>query len=165
MNKIALTSTLICFLMPLHNALALEVACEPILKAGEANANAPTWQKVSTLTGNKDFKMEVRKINGQYYSLMGGEWKKQAAGFDEAVKGFVGQMRSGEVKLSQCKDEGSEMVDGVDTTIISYRIEMAGAPAANAKLYIGKADGLPYADSSDATQSRYSYKDVVAPTL
>jgi hypothetical protein len=161
MNKIALTLTLI--LIPLHNALALDAGCEPIIKTSEASANAPTWQKVTTLTGNKNFKMEIRKIDGQYYSLTGGDWKKQDASFGAAVQSFVEQARNGAIKISQCKDEGSKTVNGVNTVVVSYRVEMIGAPAANATLYIGKADGLPYAEISDATQSYYSYKDVVVP--
>lgn len=162
MNKIALA--LIFLIMPLHNAFALDAACKPILKASDASASAPTWQKINTLTGKKDYKMEIRKIKGQYYTYSsGGDWKKQDAGFEKAVQSFTGQIRSGVIKISQCKNEGTEIVDGVNTIVISYRIEMTGAPAANAKLYIGKADGLPYAESSDATQSRYSYKNVVVP--
>ncbi len=35
------------------------------------------------------------------------------------------------------------MHEGIATHVISYHIEMNGAPAADAKLYIGKVDGLP----------------------
>lgn len=149
-------------LMPLQKAVALEAACELIMKANAVSMHTPTWQKVSTLIG-KDFKIETRKVEGQYYTFMGKEWKKQDASFNAIVKSFDGEVRSGKIKLSDCKEEGSQIIDGVDTTIISYRVEVTGAPAANAKVYIGKADGLPYADSSATTESRYSYKNIVAP--
>jgi hypothetical protein len=163
MKKIALTSILLGFLIPLHNAAALEATCELIMKANQVSMNTPTWQKISTLTSKKDFKVEIRKVDGQYYSFINNAWRKQDASFNAIVESFDGQVRSGKIKLSDCKEEGSEIIDGVDTTVISYHVEMSGGPATNAKVYIGKADGLPYADSSVATQSRYSYKDVVVP--
>ena len=73
------------------------------------------------------------------------------------------QISSGEIKLTQCKDEGSETVEGIETRVTSYRVEIKGGPAADTKLYIGKADGLPYASTSDKTKSRYTYTGVVAP--
>lgn len=162
MKKIMLPAIIFCCLIPLHNAVALDANCEPIMKANEASMKTPTWQKISTLTG-KDFKMEIRKIDGQYYMLMGKTWKKQPASFNATVESFDNLVHSGKIKLSNCKEEGSETIEGIDTTVISYRVEMQDGPTANAKVYIGKTDGLPYADASANTQSRYSYKGVVAP--
>jgi len=38
-----------------------------------------------------------------------------------------------------------------------------GAPAASATLYVGKSDGLPYAQTTDTAKIRYRYRGVTAP--
>jgi len=60
---------------------------------------------------------------------------------------------------------GSDVVDGVAVNVISSRVEMAGAPAADAKLYIGKSDGLPYKQVGAAVTVSYKYKNISAPSL
>jgi len=49
--------------------------------------------------------------------------------------------------------------------VISYHLEIKNGPSADAKLYIGKSDGLPYASNSSTTKTRFSYKGVTAPKL
>lgn len=49
---------------------------------------------------------------------------------------MLAQMKSGEVKISHCKAVGSETVDGVPVTILAYRVEMKGAPAATGESYV-----------------------------
>ncbi len=149
------------FLM-LHEAAAVDPACEPYLKACEARAMAPAWQSVTEVSSK--LKVEAMKAGGQFYSRMnGGDWKKLPVSVDATERKLLADIRSGSVKLTECKNEGSEAVGGVNTSVISYRLEMPGAPAATGKLNIGKADGLPYAQVSNATKSSYSYKNVSAP--
>lgn len=139
-----------------------DAPCESIIKACEARTNVPAWQSVMEVGSTK---LEALKANGQYYMRRnGGEWKKTVS-IDDTERDFVAQMKSGQIKLSDCKNEGSEMVEGVDTNVITYQIEMPGAPAARSKLRIGKADGLPYAQSSDTMKAGYQYKNVAAPNL
>lgn len=42
---------------------------------------------------------------------------------------FVAKARSGETKISNCKNEGAKVVDGVDTVQTSYRYKNVVAPA------------------------------------
>ncbi len=64
-----------------------------------------------------------------------------------------------------CNEEGTEKVDGVDTLVLSYLLEMPGAPAAKAKLKIGKADGLPYAQTAEGVNTTYTYKQLPPPKI
>ncbi len=146
-------------------AYALDSACESVLKANDASLKANTWAKVMTINGKNPTKMEIRKVDGQYYSFIAGKWNKQGPAFQAALADFVTKIKAGDVKLSNCKNEGAKLVDGVDTIAVSFTVEMKGAPAARGTVMIGKADGLPYAETADTVQSSYRYKNVVAPAV
>jgi hypothetical protein len=156
--------TALALAAPAH---AADSACESVLKANEASLHAKTWAKmvVVNVSGKEPFKMEVRKVDGQYYSMVGGQWIKQAPAFGAAVADFVAKARSGETKISNCKNEGAKVVDGVDTVAISFTVEMKGAPPTRGTVMIGKADGLPYAETADTAQTSYRYKNVTAPAM
>lgn len=162
MNFLYLIAPLAILFAPLPVQAALDPDCEAVIKVNEVSANAPTWEKI--VAGPNNFKIETRKINNQYYSrINGGNWLKQNAGFDAAVKNFAKETRTGKIKVTRCQNEGSETLNGVETSIISFHVEMAGAPPSKGKVYIGKADGLPYAESSDKMQTEYHYQNIVAP--
>ena len=146
-------------------AYAVDSTCEAVLKANEASLKVNTWAKVMVVNGKTPFKMEIRKVDGQYYSSSAGKWMKQAPLFGAAVADFVAKARTGEVKISNCKNEGAKVVEGIDTVAISFTVEMKGAPAARSTVMIGKADGLPYAETADNVQTNYRYKNVTVPPL
>ncbi len=154
--------TLLALVAP---AYALDSACESVLKANEANLKLNTWAKMMGVNGKPRIKMEIRKIDGQFYSSSAGQWTKQAPSFGAAVADFVAKARTGEVKISNCKNEGAKVVEGVDTVAISFTVEMKGAPAARSTVMIGKADGLPYAETAENVQTNYRYKNVTVPPL
>ena len=70
--------------------------------------------------------------------------------------------------VSECKKLGRESVEGIATTVYSYRMKMPGTTLGSetpAKIFIGD-DGLVYAqDSGDGAKVRYRYTGVVAPKL
>ncbi len=150
------------FLVPLQKATALDAVCESVIKACEARTNVPAWQSVTEMGATK---LEAMKANGQYYIRRNAAAWTKTANIDNAERDLVAQMKNGQIKLSECKNEGSEMVEGVDTNVVSYVIEMPGAPPARTKLRIGKTDGLPYAQTSDVIKANYRYKNVAAPSL
>nr|WP_315492012.1 hypothetical protein [uncultured Rhodoferax sp.] len=162
MKKIALVISALILAPSVY--AATDAACMPIIKASEARAAASAW--ASSTTVSPEFKMQAMKINGQSYTQVGdGGWKKSPIDHSENERQMLAQITSGQIKLSRCKDSGSDVIDGVATRVVAYVMEMPGAPATAAKLFIGKADGLPYAQSSDKTQSRYRYTGLSAPKL
>lgn len=150
-------------LLAAANASALDAACIPILTASEGRMKLASWHSVTIINGNMH--MENMKVNGMFFRQVGGAWMKSTINFDTAESDMLAQIRSGEVKLSQCKAGGFEMVDGVPVSVVSYRVEMKGAPAADSKLFIGKLDGLPYKQIGQSVNVSYKYKNISAPKL
>ena len=144
----------------------LDSACMPVINASEARAAKAMWESVTVVSPN-DFKMEAMKVGGQHYTRMTGSknWKKSALDLSEAERQVVAEIRSGKIKISKCKAETNETLDGVAMQVVSYTIEMAGAPAASAKLYIGKSDGLPYAQTGNSVKTRFRYTGITVPKL
>jgi hypothetical protein len=142
----------------------LDSACMPVINSSEARAAQATWESVTVVSPN-DFKMEAMKVGGQHYTRMTGSknWKKAAMDLSEPERKVVAEIKSGKIKISKCKAEASETVDGVAMQVVSYTIEMAGVPAASAKLYIGKSDGLPYAQTGKDVKTRFRYTGITAP--
>jgi hypothetical protein len=160
--KIRLLAGLLVFAAP--TAFAADSACDPVIKASEARASMGTWQ--STTTVNQNFKMNAMKIGGQTYTQVAGEaWKKAPFDASEAERQLLAQIANGQITLSQCKVDGVATVEGIATKVISYVIKMPGADAVAAKLYVGKFDGLPYAQTSVQTSSRYRYTGLTVPNI
>jgi hypothetical protein len=145
------------------SVFALDAACEAVLKASEARIKQPAWHSIADFAGG--MRMEVIKTNGQYFRQFDGKWGKFPINLDDAETKLLAQIRSGEIKLTQCEVLGSDTVEGTPVTVVSSRTEMQGAPPAGAKLYIGQLDGLPYRQTSENLTVAYRYKDVVAPKL
>lgn len=143
-------------------AFATDIACEVILKASEARMSQPAWHTVSEVGA---MRVEMIKANNQFFRKVGAKWTKFPVNVDELERKLVAQMRSGETKLTGCKVVGSEVVDGVPVTVVTSHTELKGALPADAKLYIGKADGLPYQIKGAEMSASYRYKGVVAPPL
>ncbi len=143
----------------------VDPACAPVIKSSLARAAAPAWETV-TVVSPGDFKMEAIQFGGQSYMRMNGKgWKKAPMDLAKGEQQIVAQINSGQIKLSKCKDGGDSSIDGIPTRIINYTLEMPGAPAAAASLHIGKADGLPYAQTGEKVKTHIRYRGVTAPKL
>ncbi|MGQ0698168.1 MAG: hypothetical protein ACT4PZ_07985 [Panacagrimonas sp.] len=152
-------------------ALALDAACEPYLKAAEKTAAQATRHGVTESDG---MRMESIVIDGAAYINDGKKWSKLGAGFAGAERKMLGDIRSGQIKLYDCKKLGRETVDGLATTVYSYRMDIPGMKEMMAALgksagadepsraYIGD-DGLVYAQAGAGTRVRYRYTGVTAP--
>ena len=160
MNRIRSLIPILLVVAP-PSAFALDAACEAILKASEARIKQPAWHSITEIGGGT--RMEAIKSDGQFFRKTGGKWAKFPASVDDAERKLLAQIRSGEVKLTQCKVLGSDVVEGEPVTVVGSRTEMQGMPAREAKLYIGKRDGLPYRQTGENFTVVYRYKDVVAP--
>ncbi|MEN9865768.1 MAG: hypothetical protein RL748_1358 [Pseudomonadota bacterium] len=156
---------LLCCSLLSSAAFALDPACEPILQASEKRISQARWKTETVL--RDESKIEAIKVNNTFYSSRDGKWAKVAANLDEQESKFVAQLRSGAIVISNCKAEEDEKQDGVDVSVISMHLKAPGdgGAALDAKLYIGKQDGLPYLQTSSNTKTTYRYKNVFAPRL
>lgn len=145
------------------SAFALDAACESVLKASEARMKQPAWHSVIDL--GDGMRMEAIKASGQFFQQIDGKWTKFAVNLDAAEASLLAEIRSGEVKLTDCKVLGTEVLEGVPVTVVSSRTDIEGTPPGSATLYIGQQDGLPYRQTADDATVTYRYKDVVAPKL
>ncbi len=144
-------------------ALALEPACEAILKAGETRMQQPAWHSITELVGG--MKLEFIKSGGKFYHNNGDGWAVFPVDVEAAERDLIAQIRSGEIKLTQCKKIGSDVIAGVDVTIVSSHTEMQGLPPATGQLFVGEDDGLPYRQTAKGMSVIYKYEGVTAPKL
>ncbi len=151
---------LLLFFLATPSAFALDATCEMVLKAAEARIQQPTWHSITQVG---EMRMEVIKADGQFYRRIGEKWAKSSVNIDDAERKFIAQARNGEWKMSECKVAGNDKVDGVPVTVVSSRTEVKDMPPADAKLYIGKSDGLPYRQTGKDMTVEYRYKNIVAP--
>ncbi|MGQ0793579.1 MAG: hypothetical protein ACT4NX_05755 [Deltaproteobacteria bacterium] len=161
MYKWAVAALLLLFA---GNAAAADSSCNPILAADEARIKLPAWHTILVDSDSDGVRIEVMKVDGKFFQNIGGEWMESPMNFDQAVRTMVAAVRSGEVKL-ECASAGSDIVDGMPMSVITSRVEIKGAPAADSKLYIGKSDGLLYKQVSGAVSVTYKYKGISAPKL
>ena len=161
MKRLFAATTLLAALQP---ALAFDAACEPILNASEAKLAQPAWHSVVETSGAK---LEYLKLDGNFFMNVDGEWQKSPMNLDEAEKIAIRMIQDGSLKVSDCKDLGTDTIDGLDVTVLSYRSDAGDSSSGTVKLYIGKNDGLPYKSATDdgKTTASIRYTNVSAPKL
>ncbi len=162
MSMKRLVSTLLFFVIE-ANASPYDSACNPLLAASEARMKQPAWHSVTIINGS--MRMESVKINGSFFLQRDGKWMASPVNIDVAEKEMLAQIRSGEIKITQCKSAGGDIVDGIPVNVFKSRIEVRGVPAADSTLYIGKRDGLPYRQSGTSVEVSYKYKNISVPRL
>lgn len=169
MDRHALTalfalSTLMLLNVPRANAL--EPACAPLVSSSEAKIAAPAWHMVSKLD---DFETEIIKSGGKFYMKTAGEWVVAPMNLDDAERKTIDALKNGSIKVSGCTDGGVEVINGVQTRVLVYTVEVPGSgiPPAQTRLNVGVSDNLPYSLSGAAgTTSQhvtYRYGDIKPP--
>jgi hypothetical protein len=167
MKNILLLSLTASLLLASSHANALSAACETYLRAAEKSA-AQTARHSITETGG--MRLEVMHVGGQTYTKISGEkWKRMKNNSTVAAEQkFVAEIRAGKYPISGCRKLGSEIIEGIPTTIYAYTLKIPGVPGGDgegeAKAYIG-ADGLVHAQSAPDAKVRHRYRGVKAPTL
>lgn len=142
--------------------LALDKACEPLIKSSEAKIAQSAWRSVSPAG-------EAIKTADKSYMQMEGKWIESPLDLNEIERQVIENVKTGTLKVTDCKETGSEVLDGKEMRIFMYTTEIpnSGFPASTAKLYIGKEDGLPYLqtgiDDQETTKVTYHYIDITAP--
>jgi hypothetical protein len=137
--------------------------CDAILKATEARIRQPHWQSVTRVDDGRV--IETIKASGKFYANRDDGWLKVPTNLDDQERRFVSQVRSGQIKLTECKQQGEETVRGSATLVWSMKIEAEGKPSTDVLVYIGAKDGLPYAQSTAHTKTEYKYAGVTVPKL
>jgi hypothetical protein len=154
--------TLLCLYIGAASAYALDANCELAIKASENRIQQPAWHSIAETDG---LKMEAIKLDGKFYNNVGGKWVAFPINLDDAERTLLAQFRNGKAKISNCKQIKNDTVDGVPVVVIATRTELKGVPPADAQLYIGKDDGLPYQQTGTNFKVVYQYKNIVAPKL
>lgn len=142
-------------------AHALDAACETYLAAAEKSAKQPARHAV---TDGGGMRSEAIVLDGQFYVQMDGKWRHMKIDFTAAELKLVNEVRAGKIAIGDCKVLGSESIEGVPMSVVSYTMSIPGLPAAAAKAYIGK-DGLIHAQVAADSKIRYRYTGVKAPSL
>lgn len=145
-------------------AFALEAACEPLIKGSKAKMAQPAWHSIVEGEG---VKIEAIKVDGKFYMNQGDKWQKSPMNLDIAEEMSIKAMEDGDFKVTNCQEEGSETIEGVETIILGYDSEIPGTDlgVVSVKVYLGKEDNLPYLSTSDNTKSTYRYSNITAPKL
>ena len=143
-------------------ALAVDAACEPFVAATEKGSQQPARHTVSEMSDGA--RIETIVLDGKFYASISGKWQEMKMDLRAAERKVNADVRSGAIKLRDCKALGSQTVDGIATQVVGYTLVMPGTDVAPAKAYIGK-DGLIHALSSDGVKVRYRYTGVKAPKL
>lgn len=161
MKRLFAATALFTLLPPVF---ALDAACDPLIKASEAKLAQAAWHSTVKTDGAT---LESIKVDGQFFMSMDGKWQKSPMNLDEAEKIAIGMMKDGSLKVTNCKDEGEDTVEGVAVTVLSYQSEAGDLGSGTVKLSIGKDDGLPYQSVTDdgKTTSSTRYQDIAAPKL
>lgn len=156
-------------------AFALDTDCKPIIiKSFNKLIETPIFLRV---TEAKD-KREIMKVNEEYFTRFDDEeWEKLEEDPSNVYKEAVKGIESGDIKITNCKVEGMQTLNGVQTDVISYKRQMeffAGAVmTSNMIYYIGKEDGLPYMETEKSeinkspmnSKTTFLYKNIIAPKI
>lgn len=146
--------------------LALDAACAPLIEASEAKVAQPAWHAVSQID---DFRSEVIKVDGKFFMFLNEAWVVAPINMDDLERETVVSMQSGKIKVTGCQPGETEMIDGVETRVLVYTVELPGSgiPAAQTRINLGVADKLPYKQGSAAGETRqsttYRYTGVKPP--
>ena len=135
--------------------LAMDAACSPLIEASEAKVAQSAWHAVSQID---DFRSEVIKAEGKFYMFLNDQWIVAPMNMDEVERETIASMQSGKIKVTGCQTAGTEIIDGVETSVLIYTVELPGSgiPAAQTRINLGVADKLPYKQGSAAGETKQS---------
>ena len=136
--------------------------CQIIHDAYQAMAKQSALQQTIALKDQKP--MEMRIIGNDMYMNDGTSWSQipAATGMREQM---MKQMMPDASALENCKEAGSETINGIETTAYDYfipAVEKMMAGTGQQRVFIGP-DGLPYRMRSGDTDVTLTYQGVVAP--
>jgi hypothetical protein len=141
-------------------AFAVDSACLPYIEALEKMHAQPNRAQSVSSDGNT---LEFIMIGNDYYAKIK-QWQRMPVKFRDMEKKIALDMRSGDIKLSQCSPLKASSFEGKSYRALTLTVELAPGVKDQQTNYIG-SDGLLYAMVSEGTVTRIRYTDVVAPKI
>lgn len=144
-----------------NHAFALDAACEQVAAAADKKLAAPAFHDHKALTG---FFQELMAVDGKLYqrSTFAGKspeaWTRAAITLADIRSAAANHRR----QLVSCTALGNDTVDGVATNVVGFKVKADGATA-EGRVWIGKADGLPYREEAPGLKGRTVYRNLKAP--
>ena len=143
------------------SAAGSDAGCKPVIDADQARAAAPAWHAKKTMG---DMKMEIIRLGNDVYANMGGTgWKQMPPPMAASIVNAGNQ--ADQLKVSDCKKLDDETVDGIPTTLWSFKTTVKDTPPIAGKVWIGQRDGLPYREEGEKHAGTTTYEGVTAPAL
>lgn len=137
-----------------------DAACKPVIDADKARAAAPAWHAKKTMDG---MNMEIIRVGTEVYANMAGTgWKKMPAPMAKTIVDAGNQ--ADQYVVTDCRELGNETVDGVPTTVWSFRTKVEDSPPVESKVWIGTRDGLPYREEGEKHAGTTVYDGITAPS-
>ena len=144
-------------------AFALDSVCETYLTAAEKSAQQPARHSVTEPGDGSS--LEAIIVDGSYFAKLEGKWMKLPGSPGlQGERKLIAAIRSGKYPMTNCRKAGTERIDGVSMTVISYVLVLPGNPAEETRAFIG-ADGLVHRQTSGNSRVLHRYTGVRAPAL
>ncbi|MCC2657137.1 MAG: hypothetical protein K0Q76_2245 [Panacagrimonas sp.] len=136
-------------------------ACKPVIDADKARAAAPAWHAKKTMGG---MSMEIIRLGNDVYADMGGTgWKQMPPPMAANIVNAGNQ--ADQFTVSDCRKLGDETINGVATTLWSFKTKVKDLAPITGKVWIGQRDGLPYREEGEKHAGTTTYQGVAAPKL
>lgn len=160
-SRTPLLLTLVTASFMAHQAHALDAACERVASASETKLAAPAFHDRKELGG---LVHELLAVDGKLYArdAVAGRPPEAWAPSPVTLADIRSAARTYRGLLQSCRGLGSESVDGVVTDIYAFKVKTGGT-VADGKVWIGKADGLPYREEAPGMKGTTVYRNLKAP--
>jgi len=147
--------------MPVTRVAGSDSACKPVIDADKARAAATAWHAKKTMDG---MSMEIiRAGNAVYANMAGTGWKQMPAPMAKSIVEAGNQ--ADQYIVTDCRKLGEETVNGVPTTVWSFKTQVKDGAPVESRVWIGARDGLPYREQGEKHAGTTTYEDVAAPEL
>ena len=140
--------------------------CSAVIKAfDDVQARPEGFRQTITMTpaGKAQTVMEMIELSDAAYLKTGKNWRKQpitAADRKEMMDKILAT-----TPPTDCAIAGEETIDGVPTTVYTYKQADMTNPGSvkDVKLWVATSDGLPRKSESAATSIVFAYDNLVSP--
>jgi hypothetical protein len=134
-------------------------SCQPIIESMHATLKAPAIKQFLKVKGSDQEKLMSIMVGDSVYLMMGSTKAFSKMPRSEIDK--TAQEAEAEKSFSNCKQVGTEQVNGVTTIVYTYSYQAQGE-SGQTKVWIGQ-DGFLRKQSTDEGELRYDYDNVTAP--
>ncbi|HKY21319.1 MAG TPA: hypothetical protein VJM31_08875 [Vicinamibacterales bacterium] len=138
-----------------------DAACKPVIDADKARAAAPAWHTKKSMNG---VHMEIKRLGSDVYTKIDSAgWKKMSP--EMAANIVDGGQQADNFKVTHCRKLRDETVNGVATTVWTFKSKAKDGPSVEGNVWIGQGDGLPYREEGETFYGTTTYEGVSVPAL